>query len=286
MGPEAVPAGMEPEAADVGACPLLHARKTWAVGLCVRGTFLDFVDPVPIGAARRSSDPGLHGPQRHSFFAEEEAYARQLQEQLHGPGAPPEEEPAEEKLVTPSASARSSLLSARSWVTASASRAERPEGAPLSDDPPTDGSIGHPVLCRPPCMDVASCHGGCSRCHLPHPVEARRQRALDKINRRTLRLMGRGTMVEALLGVLRPRVAGLGLGEGAARALEAWQVDVAVAPPEVEECFVVPPRELRRLLRFLKTLYLNDLCFLPGPPDIRAASTRLIDRLRELCALA
>lgn len=44
--------------------------------------------------------------------------------------------------------------------------------------------------------------------------------------------------------------------------------------------------ELRRLLRFLKTLHLNDLCFLQVPLDVRAASVRLLDKLRDLSAAA
>ncbi|CAK0902948.1 unnamed protein product [Prorocentrum cordatum] len=247
--------------------------------LCVRGTFLDPVDPAgpTVKQVRRRSDPGLHSD-RPSFFAEEEGYAKQLQAKMNGLGGPSAtEEFARLSTVAPSrrSSRGSRGSSGFSWP-------GPPEGEALPHGFPSNGSLGHPHLCRRPCKDAASCRASCSFCHLPH--EARRPQ-LDKINRLTLRLVDRHALIEALLGTMRGRVAELGLGEEALRALEEWREDVAAAPPaaaEAEAVRAATPWEVRRLQRFLRALHLNDLCFLPVPLDIRAASNRMMDKLRDL----
>lgn len=252
------------EASVAGGC---SPDPSWT--LCVRGTFLNPVAPAVL-VNRRSSDPGVHY-ERPSFFAEEEGYAKELSDRMSRFGVPS----ALEEPTTPSASAPTPL-SARSSC-ASGSTEPWPRAGPAS--PPGHGvpsseCIGHPALCRLPCSNAALCLASCGRKKAQH---------LDKRHRQVFGLMNRREQVEALRCTMAAKVEELGLGATAAQALEEWRREVAAASP-LQERSVVSPVDARRLQRHLDNLYLNDLCFLPAPNDVRAASMRLLERLRALRA--
>jgi hypothetical protein len=100
--------------------------------------------------------------------------------------------------------------------------------------------------------------------------------------------MSRHEKIEALSCVIDAKVAELGFGAEAKQALEEWHADVAAAPA-AREPSAVKAVEVRRLVRFLESVHLSEVCFLiPGPPDpdIREASMRLLAKLRDLHAAA
>jgi hypothetical protein len=279
--------------------PPLRARAELAMGsdvasdcsldpaftVCVRGTFLDCVSPASI-TSRRSSDPGPQ-VERPSFFAEQEGYAKQLQEKMSI--VMEEFAGLSSTVLTPmSARSRGSTGFSGSWEPAEPEGGAGLPDAPLAHGFPSNGSIGHPVLCRQPCKEPASCRPSCSFCH-QCSVGKPRRRYMDKKNRQAFRFMGHHEKIEALLGVMRVKVAELGLGAEAAQALDEWHADLTTAPPvQEQEPSTVSQYEVERLRRHFETLYLNDLCFVSAPKDdeLRAASLRLLEKLRDLRAAA
>ncbi|CAK0874240.1 unnamed protein product, partial [Prorocentrum cordatum] len=208
---------------------------------------------------RRSSDPGVES-ERLSFFAEEEGYAAKLSEKMNGLGM--------SSAVAGFAAVFSSTqtsLSTRSSCTSSSSGSRAPTGkacpsdAPAPHGFPSTACVRHPALCRLPCQDLASCLASCRRKKMQH---------MDRKSRQIFGAMGRQAQVEVLRRTLAAKVAELGLGAEAARAVEAWHAEVAVAPP-VQESSALTPAEAQRLRQCLEGLHLNDLCGVPAPCDVR-----------------
>ncbi|CAJ1327903.1 unnamed protein product [Effrenium voratum] len=92
---------------------------------------------------------------------------------------------------------------ALSWQVACLPDRARRMREPAAPAPPNAGSVGHPEVCRRPCVHLArgACRLGsaCGYCHLPHF----RKENLDKMNRQVVQAMCEAQLLAAILPHLR-----------------------------------------------------------------------------------
>mmetsp|Transcript_19083 Transcript_19083/g.45246 ORF Transcript_19083/g.45246 Transcript_19083/m.45246 type:complete len:300 (+) Transcript_19083:68-967(+) len=148
---------------------------------------------------------------------------------------------------------------------------------------PSEGSIGHPELCRRPCFYFARgcCEDGasCGYCHLPHGEKAPK---LDKRQRLVLQSLPEITLLEMLQQRLRVKATQQGLAGSIGEILQLWQrrlMFLRMAPNSHEP---VADRYVRNLDKILRRMNISELVALA----IRGAKDDVayVDELREALA--
>lgn len=126
----------------------------------------------------------------------------------------------------------------------------------------SEGSIGHPELCRRPCFYFAKgcCENGanCGYCHLPHGERAPK---LDKRQRLVLQSLPENILLEMLQRAVRGRaeqhyMAGAAIGE----ILQLWERRLATLQPlKLEDSEHVAERYVRNLNKILRRMNISEL---------------------------
>jgi len=126
----------------------------------------------------------------------------------------------------------------------------------------SEGSIGHPELCRRPCFYFAKgcCENGanCGYCHLPHGERAPK---LDKRQRLVLQSLPENILLEMLQRAVRGRaeqhyMAGAAIQE----ILLLWEKRLATLQPlKLEESEHVAERYVRNLNKILRRMNISEL---------------------------
>eukprot|EP00930_Biecheleria_cincta_P081318 TRINITY_DN7016_c0_g1_i1.p1 TRINITY_DN7016_c0_g1~~TRINITY_DN7016_c0_g1_i1.p1 ORF type:complete len:338 (-),score=66.56 TRINITY_DN7016_c0_g1_i1:298-1251(-) len=141
----------------------------------------------------------------------------------------------------------------------STSQAEPDVGEDTVGVPPTQGSVGHPEICRRPCIYFArgDCQNGaaCGYCHLDH---AGRVSHLDKRNRDMLKKMAFADVLSLVLKLAWKRAQDTGMMSkacGVLQVLENWSL---TKPPAI----TVGTAEMKRLQWLLQNLPFSGLIIL------------------------
>eukprot|EP00439_Symbiodinium_sp_Y106_P015336 s3325_g2.t1 len=119
---------------------------------------------------------------------------------------------------------------------------------PVSPTLPSNGSLGHPDLCRSACVFVVggTCLNGqtCTYCHLPHDEKRAK---LDKRQRGWLKELSEAQLLPILLDHMQARAEDKGFARQAMGLLQLLQRRLRVLPLAARPEKVLAPKKLRNL---------------------------------------
>jgi len=137
--------------------------------------------------------------------------------------------------------------------------------APLPPGVPSEGSIGHPELCRRPCFYFAKgcCTNGkdCGYCHAQHTEKAPK---LDKRQRLVLQSLPENMLLEMLMNRVQEKAEEKRMTAAMTDILDLWQkrlAYLAVNPPVVspEDAENLAERYVRNLDKILRRMNISEL---------------------------
>mmetsp|Transcript_81384 Transcript_81384/g.143651 ORF Transcript_81384/g.143651 Transcript_81384/m.143651 type:complete len:303 (+) Transcript_81384:65-973(+) len=130
------------------------------------------------------------------------------------------------------------------------------------------GSVGHPEVCRKPCICFAAgqCSNGrdCGYCHCEHSNAGRGSHHLDKRQREMIQNLSDVQLLQLIVKPMRKRVESMGFQVPAVELLHVTEQRLAdlqhCQDPVRMESSPVPHKMLSRLSRLLEAVPLSDLC--------------------------
>ncbi|CAE7517406.1 unnamed protein product [Symbiodinium natans] len=155
---------------------------------------------------------------------------------------------------------------------------------------PSHGSIGHPEMCRRPCVYLVGSRGPCpagpkcSYCHLEH---TERRVALDKRQREFLRRLSESDAITVVFPHLRAACAKLKLPPAAGEVLELLQARAKIQSEKdlqdrCEDLRKAAPRNLQRILAAMSFACLVNFLPCSKEDDMREALERLRHQYSDL----
>jgi len=139
---------------------------------------------------------------------------------------------------------------------------------PVSPTLPSNGSLGHPDLCRSACVFVVggTCLNGqtCTYCHLPHDEKRAK---LDKRQRGWLKELSEAQLLPILLDHMQARAEDKGFARQAMGLLQLLQRRLRVLPLAARPERVLAPKKLRNLDRALSRMTFFQLLRLAPQDD-------------------
>mmetsp|Transcript_18720 Transcript_18720/g.35130 ORF Transcript_18720/g.35130 Transcript_18720/m.35130 type:complete len:270 (+) Transcript_18720:66-875(+) len=173
-----------------------------------------------------------------------------------------------------------SEVPASKWEKLQPTPVESADARPGCTPYPSQGSIGHPTMCRRPCVYLAGSRGpcpsglDCSYCHFQHNE---RRVALDKRQREFLRRLNESDAILVVLPHLKATCAKQKLPPAATDVLKLLEARLgdSVSPDHVAELKRAGPRNLQRVLAAMSFACLANFLPCSKDDDLREALEQL-----------